>query len=175
MYRNRNLSPIYLQDGITVELSPSLHVTPHTIMHRADFTDTFAFSISGPQRSMYFCPDIDSWASMELELVRLSHEKDYLLVDATFYDDNELVGRDMSAIPHPRVTDTVTRLAKELSVCRAEEGPEEGEGVSIAGNKVVLIHLNHSNRLWSKENEAERERLRKMGFDVGRSGMRWIL
>jgi pyrroloquinoline quinone biosynthesis protein B len=28
---------------------------------------------------------------------------DILLLDATFYDDNELPGRDMKTIPHPRV------------------------------------------------------------------------
>ncbi len=35
----------------------------------------------------------------------------HVLLDATFYDDQEPPGRDMSLIPHPRVTTTVELLA----------------------------------------------------------------
>jgi pyrroloquinoline quinone biosynthesis protein B len=193
MYRNRNLFPVFIQDGVPIALSPSLQVTPHSIVHRADFTDTFAFTITG-KRHLYFCPDIDSWTSMESELVELARHTDFLLLDATFYDDWELSGRDMSSIPHPRVTDTVQRLQSEARKCREERleatmGEEQDDGVADDGssrddvtstrrssvNQVVLIHMNHSNRLWASCNEQDRIDLEQQGFDVGRCGMRWKL
>ncbi|GFH21358.1 pyrroloquinoline quinone biosynthesis protein PqqB [Haematococcus lacustris] len=70
----------------------------------------------------------------------------------------ELQHRDMRAIPHPVVLDTVSRLALQPGLAR----------------RTVLVHLNHSNPLWSKDG-AERREVEALGMRVGAAGMQWQL
>ena len=156
MYRNENFKRVDLTENKQeIELSPNVKISPHFVEHRADFTDTFAFKIYGKGKSLYFCPDIDSWSNMDESLPVIAQTMDILLVDSTFYDDNELPGRDMSVIPHPRVVQTMNLL----------------EGIPF--KQVVLIHINHSNKLWVDE-DAVRE-VQAKGMTVGRKGMTWKL
>jgi pyrroloquinoline quinone biosynthesis protein B len=74
-------------------------------------------------------PDIDSWDGWDVDIVELIASVDVAYVDGTFFDDGELE-RDMSAIPHPRIVDTVRRVA-DLDT-------------SLAA-RVRFVHLNHTN------------------------------
>ena len=156
LYRNGNVSRRDLSLGTPLRVSDRLIVTATPVTHRPDFTDTVSFTFHGPARSLFFCPDIDEWSGLTEPLIDIVRRVDIALVDATFYDNNELPGRDMSKIPHPRVIDTEA-LVRGKSI-RAE---------------VVLIHMNHSNKLWS--DEAEVDRLSSAGLKTGRKGMTWTI
>ena len=79
---------------------------------------------------------------------------DVALLDGTFFNADELPGRDLREVPHPFVTDTAGRLA----------------GVDC---EVRLIHLNHTNPLL--RDGPEREWLAGQGMGLGMRGMRWRL
>ena len=82
------------------------------------------------------------------------NSNDYLLLDGTFFDGNELPGRDMSEIPHPFVSESIN-LFKGL--------PTKEK------NKIHFIHFNHSNPLiWSTSNELNF--LIKEGFNIAKQG-----
>ena len=144
----------------SVSLSSNLHITPIPVPHRDEFSDTLAFVVKGPQKQLFFCPDIDSWDDWN-EWDKWNHDvrefvstMDVALLDAPFYSAAELPGRDMSKIRHPLVTDTMARLA----------------GVDC---RVYLTHLNHSNPLLS--NGPEREQVEAQGFTVSQFGQQWDL
>jgi len=122
-----------LHDGVEVTLSPRLHVTPRLVPHRDEYSETVAFLVRSPSWRLLYLPDIDSWEGFPLE--SLLADVDVALLDGTFWDDAELeaLGRDPAVVPHPRVVDTLDRLAR---LPEAEQ------------SKVQFIHLNHSNPLW---------------------------
>ena len=84
---------------------------------------------------------------------------DYAFLDATFWDDGELTGRDMSAIPHPRVRRTMDALA---GLPEAERG------------KLNFIHYNHTNPIRDPASAQSREVIAR-GFHVARGGDRHCL
>lgn len=171
LYENENVTATVINDEESIEMH-SFTVTPHLVGHRAEFTDTFAFTIETSSKKLFFCPDIDSWRGLQPKcLRRLLMERDYLLLDATFYDDHELPGRDMSTIPHPRVVDTV----REVRETR-EEGVTKGVEGSAANQcgRVTLIHLNHSNRLWHRQEDLVCE-LAALDISIGEAGQSWHL
>lgn len=137
-----------------IALSPALTVTPVPVPHRAEYSDTVAFSIAGPRQRLFYCPDIDRWEAWDQDIRAVVDAHNVALLDATFFSGAELPGRDMSKIPHPLVTDTVARLGGTAA-------------------EVALIHLNHSNPLL--RDTPERAWLREQGFSVGTQGQRWSL
>ncbi len=157
LYRNKNVVKHELHDNLPVELTEGLSILPRFVVHRRDFTDTLSFTIKTVNKSLFFCPDIDEWDGMVPDLVSITQTVDVALIDATFYDDFELPGRDMSSIPHPRVIQTVEILENQQR--RAE---------------VVLVHLNHSNKLWI-DTETVSWLKKDKNITVGTKGMLWDL
>jgi pyrroloquinoline quinone biosynthesis protein B len=135
-------------------LSPNLRVRPYAVPHLRDYSDTLAFTIHGTAHSLFFCPDIDRWTQWPYQLNDFLNPIDVALLDASFYSPAELPGRDLSQIPHPFVTDTVTYLADTRC-------------------QVYLIHLNHSNPLYQPG--PERAWVEEQGVQVGQFGQRWRL
>jgi pyrroloquinoline quinone biosynthesis protein B len=131
-------SPI---DGLTVEAI--------AVPHRDEFSDTVAFRITGPARTLLFCPDIDRWGAHDGLLESLLEGVDVAYLDATFYDGSELPGRDLTKIPHPLMTDTMARLSDEAA---ANPGA------------IRFIHLNHTNPALH-DSGLQRE-IKSRGFDV---------
>ena len=78
-------------------------VTAHVVPHRDEFSETVAFEIRGPENALLYLPDVDKWSRMEPGVETLISRVDIALLDGTFFDANELPGRDMSEIPHPFV------------------------------------------------------------------------
>ena len=73
----------------------------------------------------------------------------------------------MSTIPHPRVVDTIKAV---------REARESSEISHSNFGEVVLIHLNHSNRLWHKDRTSEEEKVMStLHIIVGRTGHVWEL
>ena len=152
-YKNIVLTP--LQDDKTVSLG-SLRVTPFLVPHRDEYSETVGYRIDGPNKSALFIPDINKWLEWPTNLAELIKTVDYALIDATFYADGELPGRDMSKVPHPFVTESM-ELLEDLVV-------EER-------NKVWFIHMNHTNPLLDIESK-ESKAVQSRGFNVAVEGIK---
>ncbi|MEY3051422.1 MAG: hypothetical protein RLY31_1207 [Bacteroidota bacterium] len=133
-----------------VVLSDRLSVVPFQVPHRDEYSETVGFRIIGPERTILFIPDIDKWSRWGLSLPEVLAEVDLALVDATFFDGTELPHRDMSEIPHPFVVETMASLA-ELPLATRQ--------------KVVFLHLNHTNPLLNRDSPAYRQ-VTDAGFRV---------
>ena len=97
-----------VEHGILTEVMPGVKVRAISVKHRDEFSDTVAWRIEGPNKTVLFCPDIDRWEGETLE--KLIEEVDICYLDATFYDGRELPGRDLSEIPHPPMVVTMEIL-----------------------------------------------------------------
>ncbi|HXH41266.1 MAG TPA: MBL fold metallo-hydrolase [Thermoanaerobaculia bacterium] len=125
---NIELAPI--EDGMAVSLNERISVTPMLVPHRDEYSETVAFLIRGPSRSILWLPDIDKWEKWSTPLESVLARVDVAYLDGTFYDAGELPGRDLREIPHPLMTETLSRLAASPLLA-----------------KVRFIHLNQSNPL----------------------------
>tara|TARA_B100000519_G_scaffold121093_1_gene104528 strand:- start:857 stop:1789 length:933 start_codon:yes stop_codon:yes gene_type:complete len=147
-----------LKDQQTVKFE-QLSVTPILVPHRDEFSETVGYKIRGPNKTALFIPDIDKWEVWDRNIVEEISNVDYALLDATFFDGNELPGRDMADIPHPFVIESMA-LFSELS--------------TMDKAKVWFIHLNHSNPLLNSESEAFR-RVVTEGYNIAQEGDRLTL
>ena len=148
-----------LSDGQPLYLADDLSVTPLRVPHRDEYSETVGFVIIGPNRSVLFLPDIDDWEQWKAEYNRdisdIVSSVDAAFIDATFYDNHELPGRDMTKIPHPRVIDSM-RLLKDQA------------------EKVHFIHINHTNPLRNLRSD-EVKNLQSHGFNVAWRGQKICL
>ena len=129
-------------------------VTPMLVPHRDEFSETVGYRIQGPLKTALFIPDIDKWEIWNRSITEEIHLVDYALLDATFFDGNELPGRDMADIPHPFVLESM-ELFSELSA--ADKA------------KVWFIHLNHTNPLLNSDSKAY-QRVIEAGYNVAWEG-----
>lgn len=128
----KNIALAPLAADKPVQLNDRLSVTPVVVPHRGEFSETVAFRISGPNQSALYLPDIDRWELWERQIEAELAEVEVAFLDATFFDGDELPGRNMAEVPHPLVADTVRRFQPLAADQRA---------------KVHFIHLNHTNPL----------------------------
>lgn len=130
LVRLENIALRTFKPGAGVQLTSSLSAVPFRVPHRDEFTDTLGFRILGPSRSLLYIPDIQRWDAWERPLEGALRETDVALLDGTFFGPDDLPGRDMAAIGHPLIVDTLRRL----------------EGLPAADRPEVLFtHLNHTN------------------------------
>jgi pyrroloquinoline quinone biosynthesis protein B len=156
-YENIALRP--LEDGAPVRLNERLTVTPFLVPHRQEYSEVVGFRIDGPRRSVVFLPDIDGWEAWDAEGTRIEDViagVDAAYLDATFYANGEIPGRDMSGFPHPFLTHSMARFAALPSSERA---------------KVRFIHLNHTNPALWPGSEA-RASVEANGFRIAEEGGR---
>ena len=124
--------------GRELALSPRLHVTALAVPHRDELSDTVAFRVRGPRRSLLYLPDIDKWERWERKVEDEVARVDVALLDGTFLEPTEIPGRTLADIPHPLIGETAARLAEALRA------------------RVRFIHLNHTNRLlWEPQRLGE--------------------
>ena len=114
------------------------------------------YRIQGPNRAALFIPDINKWEIWDRNIVDEIRSVDYALVDASFYDGDEIPGRDMAEMPHPFVVESMALF----DLLPAEEKA-----------KVWFIHLNHTNPLLIEGSDAYRN-VREQGYNVAREGVR---
>jgi len=148
--------PFEVTLGVAADLAPGIRATAIKVSHRDEFSDTVAWRIEGPKKTVLFCPDIDRWDGGVLE--KLIEGVDVCYLDATFYDGREIPGRDLSEIPHPPMVVTM-ELLRDL----AKENP----------GRFRFIHLNHTNP--ALFNEEIRRDLEDRGFRVAEVGERLAL
>jgi pyrroloquinoline quinone biosynthesis protein B len=140
-----------------VELEPDLRVTAFLVPHRQEYSEVAGFRIDGPGRSVLFLPDIDSWEEWDAQGTRIEDliaAVDVAYLDASFYANGEIPGRDMSGFPHPFIRHSMERFADLPASEKA---------------KVRFLHLNHTNPAQYADSEARAEIL-AAGFRVAEQG-----
>jgi len=151
-YKNIILKP--LEDAQSKTFG-KVKITPFLVPHRDEYSETVGYRIQGPNKSALFIPDINKWDQWNENLAEQIKSVDYALIDAAFYADGELPGRDMSKIPHPFVSETM-HLLNELN--------------SKQKSKVWFIHMNHTNPLLNLESK-ESKFVISQGYNISKEGI----
>lgn len=148
-----------LEEGVPVALNPRIQVTPLTVPHRDEYSETVGLVIEGPERSVLFLPDIDKWEEWDALGTRVEDvvaRVDVAYLGGTFFADGEIPGRSMAEIPHPFVEESMERFGALPAEERA---------------KIRFIHLNRTNPVgW--RGTPEWEAVHGAGFGVAVRGER---
>lgn len=143
----------------TVTLGDSLRVTPFLVPHRDEYSETVGFRMETARGSVVFLPDIDKWERWDRRIEDTLAGTTACYLDGTFFDVNELPGRDMREIPHPFIVESLERFARLSPEARA---------------RVRFTHFNHTNRS-ALRGSAERRRIEAAGMHVAVTGERAAL
>ncbi len=157
LVRYHNIILAIMSAGQPEQLATDIVVTPFLVPHRQEFSEVAGFRIDGPNQSALFIPDIDSWEDWDAEETRIEDViggVDIAYLDATFFANGEIPGRDMSGFPHPFVSHSMERFASLPAHER---------------NKIRFIHMNHTNPLLAP-NAPERNTVKKNGFHIAEEG-----
>lgn len=152
LVKRKNITLRQMTHNEPVSLSEAISVTPILVPHRDEYSETVGYRIKGPNKRALFIPDIDKWERWNRSIVEEIKRVDYAFLDATFFSGEEINHRDISHIPHPFVIESIQKF-KELS-------PTEK-------NKIVFIHLNHTNPLLN-EKSRESTYVLQQGYKIGR-------
>jgi len=146
-------------DKLPVPVLGSVRLRAFAVPHRDEYSDTLGLRIEGPRRSLLYIPDIQSWEAWPGRLEAELDRADLALLDGTFFSSDELPGRDMAAIGHPPIRETMRRL-RSLPASRK------------AG--IFFTHLNHTNPVLDPAGDARRE-LETAGFGLAEDGQELVL
>ena len=152
---NVNLNIIYSNKSL--KLNKRLSIVPFQVPHRDEFSETVGFKIQGPKKNLIFIPDIDKWSRWGDDVLSIIKSNDFALLDGTFYDGEELPGRDMSEIPHPFIVESLDffdSIKDEV--------------------QIHFIHINHTNPVLDSSSKQYKEVLEK-GFGVVKMDQRYEL
>ena len=155
----RNIRLNLLRDGAGIRLNKRIRITPLQVPHRDEFSETVGYRIQGPEKSALYLPDIDKWERWSNEIEKEIAKVDVAWLDGTFFDGDELPGRDMSKIPHPFIVESIARFAPLPKRERA---------------KIRFIHLNHTNTALDETGPAAKV-IREAGHNVARQGAKFPL
>jgi len=150
-----NIELINQAPDSTIHISSKLSVTPFIVPHRDEFSETVGYRIESANKKVLFIPDINKWEIWDRSIIEEISKVDVAFLDATFFDQDELPGRDIKDIPHPFVEESL-ELFKDL--------PESERA------KITFIHFNHTNPLIL--NSMERRQVENLGFKVAFEGMK---
>ena len=136
-----------------INLSQQINVTAFIVPHRDEYSETAGFKITADNKKYLFIPDINKWDKWDRNIVNEVKAVDIAMLDATFSDETELPGRNMSEVPHPFVAETMSLFKNESKDTKA---------------KVYFIHTNHTNPLlWDDQKQNE---VRKTGYNIAQQG-----
>ncbi len=151
---NGNIKIRPLENETPVALTSNLRVTPFTVPHRDEYSETVGYIIEGPNKNVLFIPDINKWDKWKKSIVEEIKKVDYAFIDATFYDNEEVNYRDISEIPHPFIIESMS-FFEPLSLKER--------------NKIHFIHFNHTNPALDSES-AKYKLIIEKGFKVAQFG-----
>lgn len=137
-----NISIRELAIGKSEQLTLNITVTPFTVPHRDEYSETVGFIIEGPTKKALFIPDIDKWEKWKASIIEEIKKVDYAFIDATFFDAEEIDNRDIREIPHPFIIESMELFA---NLSAAEK------------NKIYFIHFNHSNPVLNSESKQAKQ------------------
>ena len=142
--------------GTTYELEPGIRITPFSVPHRDEDSDTVGYRIEGPKSTVLYVPDTDGWGKWSPPLTEALAGCHVAILDGTFFDASELPGRDVRSIGHPLVPETMDLLETR---------------VRTRDVAVFFTHFNHSNLLLDPRGAARRT-LSRRGFGMLAEGQR---
>ena len=151
-----NISINEINSNSKISVDPNVTIQPIEVPHRAEFSETVGYKIYGPNKTVLFIPDIDKWYLWEKSIIDEIKQVDYALIDATFYDSEEVNYRDLSEIPHPFVVESMELFD---SISNEEK------------KKIFFIHLNHTNPLLDKDSD-QYKFVKDKGYNVAEEGMK---
>jgi pyrroloquinoline quinone biosynthesis protein B len=147
-----NISINEINDNVKITLNERLSITPFLVPHRDEYSETVGYKVEGPNKSLVFIPDVDKWQKWDQDIKEVVSNNTYSLLDGTFYDIDELPGRDMSEIPHPFIVESMDLF---------------NDVVNKSG--IYFIHLNHSNPALNFNSNAF-DNIKKSGFNIAERG-----
>lgn len=143
----------------SIAIADDISVVAISVPHRDELSDTVAFIIRGPKRTLLYLPDIDKWERWDRKIEEVVASVDVALLDGTFFQDGEIPGRSISEIPHPFITESIERFASLP--------PEERD-------KIWFTHLNHTNPA-ADTGGSSGIKIRRAGMHVARDLLRFEL
>ncbi|MBZ0267086.1 MBL fold metallo-hydrolase, partial [bacterium] len=142
LFTEGHLEPRVLHLGWDTSLD-DLVIQPIPVPHRAEDGDTLAYRVEGPERSIFYAPDLDSIGPEVMAQIRAA---DVAILDGTFFRKRELRRDDANAVPHPAMADTMSAMSR-------------------LDTKIVFTHLNHTNPALDPESR-ERRAVEALGMRV---------
>ena len=155
----KNINLKLIENNKDIKIGEQLFIEPFLVPHRDEYSETVGYRIIGKEKSLAFIPDIDKWEKWHGSIFQLVLNTDILLLDGTFYSQNEIPHRNMSEIPHPFIIESMETLSELNSENRS---------------KVHFIHFNHSNPA-IKDNSPAYHTIKSKRFNLAREGDRFNL
>ena len=155
----KNINLKLIENNKDIKIGEQLFIEPFVVPHRDEYSETVGYRIIGKEKSLAFIPDIDKWEKWHGSIFQLVLNTDILLLDGTFYSQNEIPHRNMAEIPHPFITESMETLSELNSENRS---------------KVHFIHFNHSNPA-IKDNSPAYHKIKSKRFNLAREGDRFNL
>lgn len=150
-----NITINTVQPNTVIGLGNHVAIQAFTVPHRDEYSETAGFIIKTLGRKYLFIPDIDKWSKWDKRITDKVNSVDIALIDATFYDANELPGRRMDEVPHPFVIETIKLFEQTSDNTKA---------------KIHFIHMNHTNPLlWDNTTQ---KNVRNYGYNYAQQGMK---
>jgi pyrroloquinoline quinone biosynthesis protein B len=140
--------------GLTSRAPP---YSPHRETPRADDTIGLEITDETTGRSLFYAPGI---GRADLPVTQALQEADCVLVDGTFWTDDEMARQDIAP----------TRAAEMGHLAQSGDGGMLAVLGAHARGRKVLIHVNNTNPILD-EDSAERAQLAAAGVEVAYDGM----
>lgn len=159
---NQNIRLLPLLEQSPVSLTSSLQVEAISVPHRGEFSETVAFRIQGPNRTLLYLPDCDRWSDFSnysTTIEELIQSVDIALIDGTFYSPQELPHRNFDEVKHPCIEQSMHTLASLSDSHRA---------------KVHFLHFNHTNPVL-QTNSWQQRSVYERGFALAEQGQIFTL
>jgi pyrroloquinoline quinone biosynthesis protein B len=138
LFQSQNIKSIEIKEEERINLSNNLIISSFLVPHRNEMSETVGYNIKTKNNSIIYIPDIDAWSDWNTDIIGVIKSNDLLFIDGTFYDKNELEGRNVEDVPHPSILESI-RLFNNLD--------------SKEKNKIYFTHLNHTNKLLHMESD----------------------
>ena len=155
----KNINLKLIENNKDIKIGEQLFIEPFLVPHRDEYSETVGYRIIGKEKSLAFIPDIDKWEKWHGSIFQLVLNTDILLLDGTFYSQNEIPHRNMAEIPHPFIIESMETLSELNSENRS---------------KIHFIHFNHSNPA-IKDNSPAYHTIKSKRFNLAREGDRFNL
>jgi len=150
-----NIHLFIIQENYPIDIFKDVKIIPFQVPHRNEYSETVGYRIQTSRHSVLYIPDIDSWDGWDTDINEMIKESDIALLDGTFYDKTELKNRDVSAVPHPSIRESINFFSALDKMDR---------------KKVNFTHLNHTNNVL-REGSKERKDVIQQGFQIAYDGM----
>ena len=150
-----NICLFEIDENAPINVFKDINIIPFQVPHRNEYSETVGYRIQTSRKSVLYIPDIDSWDGWYADINELIKENDIALLDGTFYDKTELKNRDVSAIPHPSIRESINFFSALDKMDR---------------KKVNFTHLNHTNNVLREGSEARKDVIQQ-GFQIAYDGM----